>query len=216
MDSKVAGASMAALKGFAGVLDVTVPSGAHPLAVADALEAARDGGYRSVRVPLPFAPAAASALRGSRCTVASSCEDVVGLLGGRTLASVARQLLGSGLDELDIPVEAGALGDGAVALQLRQVCAVCHAHGALANAVVPTSGLTVECVRRAARAARGASADLMTLAAPSGEEVPVELVAAAVSEARGHLRIRVAGVVEGREAVERLLNLGVFAIELAA
>ena len=188
-------------------LDLEIPTNLAPVdAAANVSEASRLG-VRSVGV----APCLANAVRASvprRCLVATSCSQVAGWPGNSLLLHAARQLEGRVIDELVIPVDASLLGDAAwVARQLRQVVALCHAHGAFVNVIVDVEGLGAGRLRDVVRGLARSSADAVVLRACNGV-VPTELVAAAVDEASARLAVRVSEATVTPERVSRLLDLG--------
>lgn len=188
-------------------LDLVVPSALAPVDAAAVVSEASRLGVRSVRV----APGLANAVRAAmprRCLVATSCAQVAGWPGDSLLLHAAQQLDGRVVDELAIPADMSLLGDAAwVARQLRQVAALCHAHGAFANVAVDVEDLGAGLLRDVVRSLARSGADSVTLRACGGA-VPTGLVKAAVDEASSCLAVRVSEAEVTPERVSCLLDLG--------
>ena len=188
-------------------LDLEVPAALAPVDAAAVVSEASRLGVRSVCV----APGLANAVRAAvprRCLVATSCSQVAGWPGNSLLLHAAQQLGGRIVDELSIPVDAGLLGDAAwVARPLRQVVALCHAHGAFANVVIDVEGVGAGLLRNVVRSLARSGLDSVTLRACNGA-VPAELATAAVDEAAPCLAVRASEAAATPERIVCLLDLG--------
>lgn len=197
-------------------VDVIVPGGLAAVDAAAWVAEAVSMGCRAITVPARLARAVKDAA-GRSCKVAASCHDVSDMDRETLVLHALTKLRGNNLDELEIPVSSAKACDALWArTALRQAIALCHAHGAFANVLIPVEGMGAEEVAHAVRCLLGASANAVTLVAGPGCLAQEGCVAAALEAAGTGVGVRVAEEPWDAARQEALVSLGVQSVRVVA